>query len=132
MSDASRGGAGDRPAGSKAGTRPGLPATDLLRGQLWFCVDRYPTAQEGLSFAALQDARYRTEFELTRAGEQVSLRAEVDGAGYPEFRREAFHPVVHGAAPEAVELDGSRLSPSGGRFVLPNAGSGFSLRFEVR
>jgi alpha-glucosidase len=87
---------------------------------------------DGLSFWALQGARYRTEFELVRAGRQVSVRAEVTGDGYPEFAREAFHLVVHGAAPQAIELDGARISPRGQRFVLRNAGSGFNLRFELR
>ena len=32
----------------------------------------------------------------------MTLRAEVEGDGYPEFAREAFHLVLHGAAPEAV------------------------------
>ncbi len=32
-------------------------------------------------------------------GDRVTLRAEVDGDGYPEFAREAFVLVVHGAAP---------------------------------
>jgi alpha-glucosidase len=86
---------------------------------------------DGLTFAALEGARYRTSFEVTRRGRQVALRAEVDGAGYPEFAREAFHLVIHGAAPDAVLLDGARLPKTGGHFVVPNAGSDFTIGFDV-
>jgi len=86
---------------------------------------------DGLSFAALQGARYRTRFEVTRSGSEVSVGAEVDGDGYPEFARRAFHLVVHGAAPDAVELDGSPVAQRGGRFEVPNSGGGFDLRFEI-
>jgi alpha-glucosidase len=86
---------------------------------------------DGLTFAALDGARYRTNFELTRTGEQVALRAEVDGAGYREFAREAFHLVIHGAEPDTVLLDGAQLPKTGGHFVLPNAGNGFTVGFDV-
>jgi alpha-glucosidase len=60
----------------------------------------------------------------------VSLRAEVDGDGYPEFAREAFHLVLHGAAPEAVAVDGDRLAVHG-RVVIPNTGTAFTAEFVV-
>jgi alpha-glucosidase len=86
---------------------------------------------DGLTFAEREGARYRTNFELARSGEHVTLRAEVDGAGYPQFAREAFHLLIHGAAPETVLLDGTRLPKTGGHFVLPNAGTGFTIGFDV-
>jgi alpha-glucosidase len=86
---------------------------------------------DGLSLASLDGACYRTQFELTRDGGEVRLSAEVEGEGYAEFAREAFHLVIHGASPETVRLDGTELSMAGGHFVLPNAGSGFTIAFDL-
>jgi alpha-glucosidase len=86
---------------------------------------------DGLTTAALDGARYRTTFELTRRGDAVTLRAEVEGDGYPEFARTAFHLVVHGAAPPSVRLDGEELAQEDGRFALPNAGTGFTAELDV-
>ncbi|QGN57426.1 glycoside hydrolase family 31 protein [Nostocoides sp. HKS02] len=86
---------------------------------------------DGVTSAAASGAAYRTTFTLTRAGGTISLDAQVEGEGYPEFRRRAFHLVVHGATPEAIDLDGAPVRPDDGRFVLPNAGDGFTCRFEV-
>jgi alpha-glucosidase len=86
---------------------------------------------DGLTFAALRGARYRTRFELTRRGNQVALRAEVDGEGYPEFAREAFHLVIHGATPGTVRLDGTEVQRTGAHFLVPNAGGGFTVTFKV-
>ena len=46
---------------------------------------------------------------LTRTGDRLELRADVDGKGYPEFAREAFRLVVHGAHPASVRLDGEEV-----------------------
>ena len=87
---------------------------------------------DGLTFAALEGARVRTTFRVERAGERVEVRAEVDGAGFPEFAREAFELVLHGAGPASVEVDGERVAASApGRFVLANAGRGFTASFAV-
>jgi alpha-glucosidase len=86
---------------------------------------------DGLTVAARSGERYRTELELTRRGDQVTLRAVVHGSGYADFAREAFHLVVHGAEPESVQIDGSAVEPVDGRFVLPNAGAAFSLGFGL-
>jgi alpha-glucosidase len=86
---------------------------------------------DGLTFAALDGARYRTTFEVTRNGTRVTLRAEVDGDGYPEFRREAFHLVIHGAAPPTVVVDGMDVETSDGHFASPNAGYGFTAEFNL-
>ena len=68
---------------------------------------------------------------MTRTGDRLTLRADVDGDGYPEFAREAFRLVVHGAAPATVRLDGEGVAARDGRFVIPNAGTGFTAEFEV-
>ncbi len=86
---------------------------------------------DGLTTASVQGAAWRTTFSLLRDGSSVTLRADVEGQGYPQFRREAFHLVVHGADPVVVDLDGARLEPSDGVVVLPVAGHGFTATFEV-
>jgi alpha-glucosidase len=101
-----------------------VPATDGTHRSLL-------QEDDGLTFAAHDGARYRTTFELTRDGGRLVLRAEVDGDGYPEFAREAFHLVVHGAAPGAVRLDGAEVTAQDGRFVLPDAGSGFTVELDA-
>ena len=86
---------------------------------------------DGVTSAATNGAAYRTTFTLTREDGAISLEAQVDGDGYPEFRRRAFHLVIHGATPEVIDLDGAPVRPEGGLFVVPNAGAGFACRFEV-
>jgi alpha-glucosidase len=71
---------------------------------------------DGVSTAADGGARYRTTFEVTRRGDRVTVRGEVEGDGYPEFAREAFVLVVHG---------------TGERREVPNAGTGFEVELAV-
>ena len=86
---------------------------------------------DGLTFAALAGARVRTTFRTERAGDRLSVHATVDGEGYPEFRREEFRLVVHGAQPRRVTLDGTEIGEREGGYVLPNRGTGFSLDIEL-
>ncbi|MFC4555245.1 TIM-barrel domain-containing protein [Georgenia faecalis] len=86
---------------------------------------------DGLTFAAADGARYRTELEVTRAGGRVRLDARVDGDGFAEFAREAFRVVLHGAAPASVLVDGVETQVRDGRVVVPNAGTPFTLELEV-
>lgn len=86
---------------------------------------------DGVTLAALEGAYLRTTFELTREGSRLTLSAEVTGHGYSEHAREAFQLVVHGAAPEVVRLDGATVRRSGGRFRLPNSGSGFRVELDL-
>jgi len=86
---------------------------------------------DGVTFAADRGAFLRTTFDVTRRGARVTLETEVEGDGYPEFAREAFHLVVHGAAPSAVTVDGAQVRASDGRFVLANAGAEFTAEFDV-
>jgi alpha-glucosidase len=86
---------------------------------------------DGLTFAALSGGRYRTTFRVTRTGDRLTLRAEVDGDGYPEFAREQFHLVVHGARPDSVEVAGRPVPEVEGRFVLPNAGEPFTAELAL-
>jgi alpha-glucosidase len=86
---------------------------------------------DGLTFAALDGARYRTVFEVRRRGSTVTIEARVDGDGYPEFARREFRLVVHGAAPTTVRVDGEDVAAGDGRFAIPNAGAGFRAELEV-
>ena len=86
---------------------------------------------DGLTFAARDGGCYRTEVTLTRAGGRVELVASVTGEGYPEFRREAFRVVLHGAAPELLHANGADVASVDGGFHLANAGSGFVADFDV-
>jgi alpha-glucosidase len=86
---------------------------------------------DGLTFAALEGARFRTVFAVTRRGDTVALEARVDGDGYPEFARTAFHLIVHGAAPRALRVDGAEVAAADGRFAIANAGAGFSAELAL-
>jgi alpha-glucosidase len=86
---------------------------------------------DGLTFAAQGGARYRTAFTLLRAGGELTLKAEVSGDGFPEFARERFVLVLHGATPEVASLDDTMIIGTGGRFELPNEGVDFSFRCSV-
>jgi alpha-glucosidase len=89
----------------------------------------YSTLQEddGVSFAALRDARYRTAFTVERAGAELRVSADVTGSGFPEFARQHFMLVLHGAAPDSATLDDAMITGIDGRFEIPNAGTGFTF-----
>ncbi len=101
-----------------------VPGTDGEHVSMW-------QEDDGLTFAASDGARYRTTVVASRAGDQLSVRADVTGDGYPEFRRESYHLVIHGAAPEVVDLDGTPVRRRGRHFPLANHGSGFLVEFSV-
>ena len=86
---------------------------------------------DGLTFAALDGACYRTTFDVERAGDHVRVQASVAGRGYPEFTREQFTLVLHGAEPATVRADGVDVAGEAGRFALPNSGTAFNLEFAT-
>jgi alpha-glucosidase len=86
---------------------------------------------DGLTFAALRGARYQTTFTVERASGQLTLRAEVSGDGYPEFRRERLVVVLHGAAPDAGQLDEDMITGTNGRFEISNRGTSFTFACTV-
>ncbi len=86
---------------------------------------------DGLTTAALDGGRYRTRFEVVRNGRRLTLTGEVEGDGFPEFARERFRLFVHGGRPASVELGGVSVALADGQCVVPNAGSPFSLSFDV-
>jgi alpha-glucosidase len=86
---------------------------------------------DGLTFAALRGARYRTTFTVERTGAELTIKAEVSGDGYPEFRRERFVLVLHGAAPDAGQLDEVMITGTNGRFEIFNRGTAFTFGCTV-
>jgi alpha-glucosidase len=86
---------------------------------------------DGVTFAANTGARLRTTFELTRAGQQVALRAVVDGNGYADFVRQQFELVIHGAVASTIVVDGTQQPLDGGCLTLPNDGKAFTIEFAA-
>ena len=86
---------------------------------------------DGLTTAALSGARWRSDLTLRRDGSRVVLQCSVTGAGYPEFAREAFDLVIHGASPERVEHRGTHLPVIDGHVRLPNRGESFTVSFTA-
>ncbi|HYP46477.1 MAG TPA: glycoside hydrolase family 31 protein [Propionibacteriaceae bacterium] len=86
---------------------------------------------DGLTFAAQQGAWYRSTFTVTREGGLLQVRAAVQGNGYPEFRRQAFLMVVHGATPDRLRLDGAEVTASDGGFLLSTAAHGFVAELDL-
>ena len=79
----------------------------------------------------MEGSLYRTTLEVTRAGDLLMVRGDVAGDGYEGFTRQELHLVVHGAAPDAVEVDGTRVPVVGGRVTLPNRGTSFSIALDL-
>ena len=59
------------------------------------------------------------------------VQATVTGDGFPEFARQRFALVLHGAAPETVRVDGTAVDGTDGQFSFANAGTGFTVEFTV-
>jgi alpha-glucosidase len=87
---------------------------------------------DGLTFASLEGSRYRTTLEVTRVGDRLTMRGDVAGEGYEGFAREELHLVIHGAAPDAVEVDGTRVPVVGGRVTLLNRGTSLSIALDLK
>ena len=94
-------------------------------------TDSFVQEDDGLTFAAETGSRIRTRFRLERSADRVTVQAEVDGAGYPQFARQMFVLVVHGAEPATIDLDSSAVTGAGGRFEFANAGVAFTASFPV-
>jgi len=84
---------------------------------------------DGLTDAHLDGGRYRTMLVLERSEGRVTVSAAVTGEGYPEFAREQFVLVLHGAAATVVQVDGRDQPVTDGRVTVPDAGTGFTASF---
>jgi len=101
-----------------------VPTADVLS---------HSTLQEddGVSFAAVRGARYRTTFTVERSGTELTVNAEVNGDGFAEFARQHFVLILHGAAPDAGILNDVSVTGTNGRFEIPNLGIGFAFACTV-
>ena len=86
---------------------------------------------DGLTFASRNGAFYRTEFELSREGSRVTLRASVSGNGFPEFARKRLLLRFHGPSVERLTMDGEQLPLVAGMIVLENCANDFQLEAEI-
>ena len=83
---------------------------------------------DGLTFAAVEGARFRTDFTVTRAGHRVDAARR--GGRTRAIRNSPGSGstlVLHGSARRRRVLDGAEVSGSDGRFEIPNTGSGFDF-----
>ena len=78
---------------------------------------------DGLTFAARDGARYLTTISLSRSGSRLELATEVEGHGYPEFRRTAFELVFHGTTPAQLEADAEQVPVEAGSARVANCGA---------
>ncbi|MCL3861823.1 TIM-barrel domain-containing protein [Actinotalea sp. K2] len=86
---------------------------------------------DGVTFAEADGARYETTFGVRRSGSRLRLTAVVEGEGYPEHARTAYHLVVHGSSPERVLLDGEPLDHEGRHVVLPRRAEDFVVEIDL-
>jgi alpha-glucosidase len=116
---------------STAGHHPTTIELHLFVPQSDAAYDSLLQEDDGLTTAALDGQRYRTAFRVTRRADNVGLEATVDGHGYPEFARETFELIVHGATPRTVSVNGDAVVSHGGRVMIPNTGEAFTVKFAV-
>jgi alpha-glucosidase len=116
---------------STLGYRPGTIELHVFVPQADGAYSSSLAEDDGLTTALLDGACYRTSFEVGRAGGTVVLRAETTGDGFPEFARERFVLVLHGARPVTIIVDGAEITGQDGRFELANAGAGFVAEFDA-
>jgi alpha-glucosidase len=87
---------------------------------------------DGLSFAVQRGAFLRTDFTLIREGDRLKLRAEVSGAGYPEFKRKSFRLFLHGLNAPNVKVNGESMPLKDNLWLdLPNTGEAFEIESVV-
>ncbi|MCE9616122.1 MAG: glycoside hydrolase family 31 protein [Lentisphaerae bacterium] len=84
---------------------------------------------DGLTDAHAAGASVRTRITLVRSGRQLTLTARRDGGtGFPEFARERFRVIVHGASADATwMLDGRAVTPERQALTFANRGDAFTL-----
>lgn len=87
---------------------------------------------DGLTTARANGAFYRTRFTLERAGNRLTLIGEVNGNGYPQFRRKQFRLVFQGTAVDDVRCGTRSVPAQGGTYLLENRGEPFTLTCTLR
>jgi alpha-glucosidase len=82
---------------------------------------------DGITLAHLDGAYLRTDFDVERRGNELSVRARTLGGGYPEHRRERFSVVLHGYAGGRVTLDDREVVLENGAITFDCGLEGFEL-----
>lgn len=86
---------------------------------------------DGLTFAFQNGNFLRTTFSLRRSGNQINLHGQVSGHGYPEFARQAFELVWHGATPKNLLVNGQTVTVQDERLLIPNRGSELQISAQL-
>jgi alpha-glucosidase len=85
---------------------------------------------DGKTKAHEKGAFLRTVFTTTRKGNELRLRASVNGQGYAEHQRQKLTLVLHGNVQE-VEINGHRLQTTSGRVTFDNRGEAFQAVLKL-
>jgi alpha-glucosidase len=86
---------------------------------------------DGLSNAYQKGAFLRTQLEVTRRGNQLTLSAKSSGKSFPEFRRNRFRFVLKGFSGHVAELNGHPIAVHDGRFECPNRGENLTFSCTI-
>jgi alpha-glucosidase len=82
---------------------------------------------DGLTDAHRTGKYFRTQFRIVREQDRFRLWTEVDGRGFPEFRRQRFRVFLHPPSGEHWVLEGGSVTDSGD-WEIPNCGEEFELK----
>jgi alpha-glucosidase len=82
---------------------------------------------DGLTDGHQAGGYFRTSFRLVRETNAFQINGQVEGRGFPEFRRKAFHLFLHTPPGEQWMLDGFSQLPTGA-WEIPNPGRDFQLQ----
>lgn len=81
---------------------------------------------DGLTDAHRTGKYFRTQFRIVREQDRFRLWTEVEGRGFPEFRRQRFRVFLHPPSGEHWVLE-SRSVTDSGDWEIPNRGEEFEL-----
>jgi len=82
---------------------------------------------DGLTDAHRRGKYFRTQFRIVREQNRFRLWTEVDGRGFPEFRRQRFRVFLHPPSGEHWVLESGSVKDSGD-WEIPNRGEEFELK----
>jgi alpha-glucosidase len=87
----------------------------------------YLHEDDGTSTAHASGKFWRTTFTLVHGASGVSLHAQVDGQGFPAFRRRRFRMVLHGLDAKRVTLNGKEQAVERNVVEIDNRAEPFEL-----
>lgn len=82
---------------------------------------------DGLTDDHQSGSYFRTSFRLVRETDTFEISGQVEGRGFPEFRRKAFHLFLHAPPGERWVLEGFSQLPTGA-WEIPNPGREFQMQ----